>query len=156
MKTTYKYIASAALSGLFGLLISFSASAQHGGHGGGGGFHGVGVERLLRVRRYFVFATTPVICIATRAGEAHLKVLAGHIHSDEITRTAIRDERLPQRRRGLLGDRGSLEAPERQELALVRLGDEYALLAAPDAIALGLLAEVDPAIGVCVALHGHS
>jgi hypothetical protein len=49
MKSKYKYFASAALSGLFGLLVAFSASAQHrggggggGSHGGGGGFHGGG------------------------------------------------------------------------------------------------------------------
>jgi hypothetical protein len=41
MKSKYKYFVSAALSGLFGLLVAFSASAQHRG-GGGGGFHGGG------------------------------------------------------------------------------------------------------------------
>jgi hypothetical protein len=45
MKRNYKYFASATLSGLFGLLVAFSANAQrHGGgggsHGGGGGFSG--------------------------------------------------------------------------------------------------------------------
>ena len=49
MKSKYKYLASAAFSGLFGLLVAFSANAQHrgggggGSHGGGGGgFHGGG------------------------------------------------------------------------------------------------------------------
>lgn len=48
MKSRYKFLASAALSGLFSLLVAFSAGAQHrgggggGSHGGGGGFHGGG------------------------------------------------------------------------------------------------------------------
>jgi hypothetical protein len=42
MKSKYKYFVSAALSGLFGLLVAFSASAQRGGRGGGGGSHGGG------------------------------------------------------------------------------------------------------------------
>lgn len=46
MRSKYKYLMSAVLSGLFGLLVAFSANAQHrgggggGSRGGGGGFHG--------------------------------------------------------------------------------------------------------------------
>jgi hypothetical protein len=42
MKTKYKYVAGTILSGLFGLLVAFSANAQHRGGGGGGGSHGGG------------------------------------------------------------------------------------------------------------------
>lgn len=41
MKSRYKFLASAALSGLFSLLVVFSAGAQHRG-GAGGGSHGGG------------------------------------------------------------------------------------------------------------------
>jgi len=42
MKSKYKYFASAAFSLMFGLLVAFSADAQHRGGGGGGGSRGGG------------------------------------------------------------------------------------------------------------------
>lgn len=49
MRSKYKYLVSAAFSGLFGLMVAFSANAQHRGGGGGGSrgggggsFHGGG------------------------------------------------------------------------------------------------------------------
>jgi hypothetical protein len=91
-----------------------------------------------------------VIRVAAGAREPHLQELSRHIHADIVACAPIRDERFPECDGRRPRDLRRLEAPERQELALVRLGDEHTLLAATDAVALGLFPEVDTPIGVGV------
>jgi len=103
-----------------------------------------------------VFSAGRVVGVAPRAGVAHLQELARHVHADEIALRLVGEEQAIDGVGGLARYGGSAKAPVRQDLALVRLDEENALLAPPDAIKLGMPAEVDaPVVERVIELGGR-
>ena len=96
----------------------------------------------VRGHRPVVLAAPAVVGVATSPRVSHLEVLAGHVRADEV---AVREVAGEHRQQGLAARArlvGRREPPVRQQLVLVRLHPEHALLAAADAVELGVLAQV--------------
>lgn len=99
---------------------------------------------LLRVEGFSGLALAPALVfrVASGACAAHLKELPRNVHPDEVLLISVLDELLVDGLRGLFRRLFVLESPQRQQLALVRLRVENALLAASNLIRLGMLAQI--------------
>ena len=98
---------------------------------------------LLGGDRAVVLAAAAVVGVAPGPGVAHLQELAGHVGAHEVALGEVAGERLLEGRAaaGGLLDRGEL--PQRQQLGLVGLHLQHALLAAADGVELGVGAQVE-------------
>jgi hypothetical protein len=98
--------------------------------------------RLLRVlapgqllaRLLVVLAPALVVGVTAGTGPAHLEELAGHVRTGEVYRLEVCEEHLVYLGRRLLRLGHGLEAPVREEFALVRLDQQHSLLALPDPV----------------------
>src|SRR3712207_1568998 len=95
-----------------------------------GGFAPLLVEDLRRpallgiwLLQRLLLVPSPVPGIAPRPGVPHLQVLPGYVHPDEVALGLIIEEAPVDSFRRLLRRLDILEAPQRQKLALVRLGE---------------------------------
>src|SRR5215210_319683 len=105
---------------------------------------------LLRVflRARSALFTALVLGVPPRPGPPHLQVLPGDVHPDEIAFAPVLQELLVDGLRSLPRLVFVFEAPQRQQLTLVRLGVEDTLLATPDPVSLRMFPEVYAVVGV--------
>ena len=84
-----------------------------------------------------VLAPARMVRVAPRPGDPHLEELARHVHAYEVALGPVRLEAREEGFRRLGRDLHGAEAPQRQELGLVRLDGEHPLLPPRHAVPLG-------------------
>lgn len=112
------------------------------------GFQGIWLERLdgpaVRTADAFfifwhsalVFLAALVIGVAPRSRPAHLQILAGHVHANEIARDAVRVKFFQQRRSRGCRHLWCAKAPQWEQFTFIRLHHQHALLADTDALSV--------------------
>src|SRR6478735_7961029 len=104
---------------------------------------GAAPAALLRRHGAVVLPAAGVVGVATGPGVAHLQELASHVRTHQVARCEVLVELRPERSRALASDVRGAEAPQRQQLVLVGLDAQHALLAPADAVEVGPVAQVE-------------
>ena len=125
------------------LQMGFTRAMRYAKYPGGQKYDGDGTEREPEQWAVVgVFLPTWVLCVPHSPGEAHLQVLAHHVHPHEVFPRPVRFVPIAERLDGCLRSGLVLEAPVGEKFVLVRLHLEDALLAGLVPVGLRPFSEV--------------